>query len=494
MGMLNAIKTWCGLLIRNRASKAQIHEYQQQRLRALLRFAVSHSEFYRSLYRGIDIESCRLVDLPVVTKAAMMADYDHYVIDKRLKLREIQAWMNARDRKGELYLGEYLPIPTSGSTGENALVVYNRQALEVVYAALFARQPKLHQPNRTKMGQIFLQKIINKDRLAVLSTPGSNVYLMASYEPRFRRMFINSRLFPVNQPIEKIVMALNKYQPDSLITLSSMIEILAREQLAGHLKIVFKHPGSFLVGQGEPLTQTAKDLSMQAWNMKVIDTYGATECFVIARSCKSYDNLHLMSDLCILEIVDRKNVPVPAGQTGEKVLLTNLFNFVQPFIRYELTDVTGYAGQLCDCGLPFPKLFSVQGRTDDILYIDRPGGGYQMLNHHVLMVALIDVENLKQYQIRQTGRNELTCVYLPVDNLVDVEPQIKARLVSALSNATVGHRVRLEFKKAETLKPDAKSGKFKVVTSIVGPPEDLDRQRHAPTVSVASAQDHADHA
>jgi phenylacetate-CoA ligase len=54
----------------------QIQAIQEQRLRTLLRHAVAHSPFYRRKFSGIDIETCALSDLPTLTKAEMMENFD----------------------------------------------------------------------------------------------------------------------------------------------------------------------------------------------------------------------------------------------------------------------------------------------------------------------------------------------------------------------------------------------------------------------------------
>ena len=95
----------------------------------------------------------------------------------------------------------------------------------------------------------------------------------------------------------------------------------------------------------------------------------------MATSYAEFGNLHAMSDLCILVIVDRDNNPVAPGQYGEKILLTNLLNYTQPIIRYEIEDVSGYANQSCRCGLSFPTLLPIQGRTTDFMYFRKPQGG-----------------------------------------------------------------------------------------------------------------------
>src|SRR5207247_1234459 len=42
-------------------------------------------------------------------------------------------------------------------------------------------------------------------------------------------------------------------------------------------------------------------------------------------------------DGCIVELVDDDNRPVPPGTPSAKVLVTNLYNRVQPLIRYDIT-------------------------------------------------------------------------------------------------------------------------------------------------------------
>ena len=66
--------------------------------------------------------------------------------------------------------------------------------------------------------------------------------------------------------------------------------------------------------------------------------YAATEAPTIAASSPEHPELEIAEDVVVIEIVDENNRPVPPGRPGAKVLLTNLINYAQPLIRYELTD------------------------------------------------------------------------------------------------------------------------------------------------------------
>ena len=59
-----------------RADPRRVRADQSRRFRSLLRHAVARSPFYREKYRDIDVETCRLDELPVTTKAELMAEFD----------------------------------------------------------------------------------------------------------------------------------------------------------------------------------------------------------------------------------------------------------------------------------------------------------------------------------------------------------------------------------------------------------------------------------
>ena len=157
--------------------------------------------------------------------------------------------------------------------------------------------------------------------MAAVVIPASNASIPFKYPPPLYHLFTNLKVLSLLEPIDQIVEALNEFQPDRLISYSFFLGILAQEQLAGHLNISFNHPMSFLAGCSEPLTEHTKQLAFEAWNTRIQDSYGTAECFFMATSCAEFGHLHAMSDMCILEIVDRDNNPVVPGQYGEKILL-----------------------------------------------------------------------------------------------------------------------------------------------------------------------------
>lgn len=478
MGLINIIANWYRIQKIIHSDKDYVEGIQQERLRRLLRHTVSNSEFYQDLYQGIDIETCSLKDLPIVTKAAMMDNYDRFVTDKRLKLREIQNWLKDNKNAGKYYLGNFSPFLTSGSTGENALVIYPRKALEAIQAGLLANYP--FQPKRsiykhiqTIAGYLFGKKL----RIAIITVPIGNITPLFKRTPKLHRLFAKMKFLSVLDPLDQIVEALNKFQPDQLTSVTFFIAQLAQEQLEGRLKLAFNHPMACIAGAGEILAEHTQELVSKAWNMRIHDTYGAMECYHMATSCSMYGRLHLMSHLCVIEIVDHNCKPVPRGQYGEKILLTNLINYTQPIIRYEIEDVTGYANQNCQCGSPLPTLLPLQGRTKEFFYFKHPQGGYDQFPPNILYTTLRNMHEIRQFQIVQTARNELTFIYVLQNKVLKIEQKLNHSLTKALATRDLENHVSLKFKQVASIPRDERSGKYRLIISLE-PPDDLEALRN----------------
>jgi hypothetical protein len=66
----------------------------------------------------------------------------------------------------------------------------------------------------------------------------------------------------------------------------------------------------------------------------------------------------------IVESVDEHHQPVPHGTAGAKVLVTNLTNYAQPLIRYEVPDRITVSPDICRCGRPFTTIARIDPRSD----------------------------------------------------------------------------------------------------------------------------------
>ncbi len=70
---------------------------------------------------------------------------------------------------------------------------------------------------------------------------------------------------------------------------------------------------------------------------KLIAIYSTEEVGMVATQCPKHPHYHSSAETTFMEIVDDDGEPVPSGTIG-RVLLTGLYNYATPFIRYEIGD------------------------------------------------------------------------------------------------------------------------------------------------------------
>jgi phenylacetate-CoA ligase len=446
----------------------QLRVLQERRLRSLVARAKRHSPFYAERLRHIDPRRFALDGLPTVTKNEMMQNFDNFVTDRRLKLAGLEEFIKDPGRLGQWYLNQYAVSHTSGTQGMKAVIVQDRAMMELLFALQMIRGSAL----TNTLGGL-LQHLVQRTRLGVV-TIGQGFYPSAvalAYAPPAAHTFLQRRWLKHIEPLPDVVDQLNQFQPHVLLAYANVLEILAREQLAGRLRLA--RPGALqqIMNMSEPLSAGAKAMILEAFGIAITDSYGMGECLALSNGCPQGHGMHLQADWAILEVVDHRNRPVPPGQPGEKVLLTNLYNTIQPFIRYEVTDVVTISPDPCPCGSPLPLILRVEGRTDEVVWI-REGDRYRTVHPYVFVDVLDRIPEVGLYQIRQTGRNQFIIQAAPAPGRTLQREALEKALEQGLREFGLADLIELEVEPNEDLAPDPKSGKLKRIISEVGAPDE----------------------
>jgi phenylacetate-CoA ligase len=93
---------------------------------------------------------------------------------------------------------------------------------------------------------------------------------------------------------------------------------------------------------------------------------------------------------------------VPAGQPGSRLLVTNLYNLVQPLLRLEVTDLVTLDPDPCPCGRNLVRTRTIHGRSDDVLSLPARDGGRVAV--HPLHFALLTRDpQVREFQVVQDG-------------------------------------------------------------------------------------------
>jgi phenylacetate-CoA ligase len=125
---------------------------------------------------------------------------------------------------------------------------------------------------------------------------------------------------------------------------------------------------------GEVVNAEVRDAVRQAWDAPLIDVYSAQEVGVIADQCPKHNRYHVAAESILVEVVDTIGKPCAPGTIG-RVLVTPLFNYAMPLLRYEIGDYAEL-GRECDCGRGLPVLERVLGRERNALLVTLTGERY----------------------------------------------------------------------------------------------------------------------
>jgi phenylacetate-CoA ligase len=155
------------------------------------------------------------------------------------------------------------------------------------------------------------------------------------------------RVVGLQQGVGAACKAIEGFQPDVLLGISSCLVMLADAQVAGELLI----SPQCVLGGTDYLSAVGRSTLHRAWGAPVRIAYTTTEGGLVASEC-SAGYMHVDTTSVYLE------------QTSHGVLLTNLHNRAQPIIRLKLPDDLVLSHDACECGTRGPLLTIGGGREN----------------------------------------------------------------------------------------------------------------------------------
>lgn len=372
-------------------SANRLRDWQGDRLRAILAAAKRGSPFHARRLAHVDpgrFQLTDLPDLPVMTKAEMMAEFDDVISDRRLTWEAAERALAATVGMAPQVLpGGYMCIATGGSSGQRGIFAFDA-ASTAEFCSLIFRTRFAAMAARRRSAETDGQPVPSLS-VAMIGAP-SAVHGTVWVPSMLEGSPIRFSHVPVTSPLPAIVGRLNQLQPEALYGYPSMLARLAVEQRAGRLRIAPQTVSS----TAETLLPEFRAAISAGFGAPIADTFATSEGLVGA-SQPDDPVITMASDSCIVELVDGDWRPVAPGAPSACVLVTNLYNRVQPLIRYELTDSFTRQPDNADHG---HLRVLVDGRSDDILH-------YADADVHPLVMrsVLLTRREVIDYQIRQTA-------------------------------------------------------------------------------------------
>lgn len=400
---------------RERWPRERFEARQRERVDAIVRHAAEHSAFYRERFAGlVGGGPVRLESLPELGKATMAERFDDIVVDPRLRQSELLPYVE-RARRDELLHGRYRVMCTSGSSGRKGLFVWDREAWQALLAGFFRFNEMAG--IRPKLPRLRLAAIIGANPAHMTARISQTIAI------GLHRM----RPLPVTIPLPAMVEQLNEFQPEALHTFPSVGALLADEQLAGRLRISPR----VVTTSSELRTSEMTERMRRAFGTSPTDLYASTEG-LWASECEHHAGMHLFEDLVAVENVDAEGRPVPDGEVGARLLVTNLVNRTQPLIRFAIPDMAVIDSSRCICGRSLRRIVRVEGRADDTIRL-RGRGGDRVLVHPMQFAPVARDAAVREFQVVQTGQRLRVRVVLrdgasPPEVAARLERELSARL------------------------------------------------------------------
>jgi len=249
--------------------------------------------------------------------------------------------------------------------------------------------------------------------------------------------------------------------PQIVIGPPSCLELAAEAIESGGL-VVSGWP-RLVVARGEVMTRATRGMLRRTFSCPVVDYYNSEEVGNIAWECPDESGrMHVNTDGCIVEIADEEGHVLGEGEEGS-VVITNLFNWTMPFIRYRMGDRAAlFRSRRCSCGFDGPSLSLVSGRTSDFLNLSTGERVSPRTVDSVIAKAGrrredSDLFELKRYQAQQDAGGRLTVLIVPREG---AGPGLDERVREALTSLDPGLDVTVRYVSEIPLEA---SGKFKVV-------------------------------
>jgi phenylacetate-CoA ligase len=415
-------------------SRKTIALIRDARLRDTARYAAKNVPYYRNLFKTLkinpqDIRSTHDLDaLPITERRSVSADPRQFVSESQPQ-------------------NHLVHIMTSGSSGQPTSIYHDKDSMLANIAFGFREKA----PVRQLLGKVHKELFIFYHYGAVFKV--LDFYSKNTFSPRpTRREFLS-----ITDPLEKIIDAINRFQPDIIASFGSYLEYLFTMIDAYNIPI---HVPKAVYYGSDMLTDEGKRFIQSKWGIPIFSTYQTVEAFKIGFFCERLNGFHIHEDLCDVKIVDDNGRRVQNGVTGQ-VVISNLVNRGTVLLNYRLGDLAVLSDEPCPCGRSFIRLIELRGRLDDNIFLSDS----VTLHPRMIWGAIKKLPHVLQYQFIQHELNRFELKLVVSTNAMNEQIADKARLIL---HEIVGRSAVIDVAYHETLERP-KGGKFSAVLSYYKP-------------------------
>lgn len=385
-------------------SRAELEAYQAKRVRALL----AHARRHFTQYRDIDASSLRM--LPVMDKTLLLASFAE-CNRAGITLESVRSTL----ARGQEQIAGHVVGQSTGTSGNRGYYVITEAERYAWLGTLLAKA---------------LPDALWRRHRVALALPGlSRLYRSASSGSR-----VSLAYFDLAQAMDAWLEAFTAFDADTIVAPPKILRRLAE---LGRLRATHIFSGAEVL---DPLDREIIEHHARA---PVREIYMATEG-LFGVSC-AHGTLHLAEDVVHFEWQR------PSGDSSLLTpLVTDFARRAQAMIRYRLNDLLALRAEPCPCGSILQPVARVEGRQDDVFWLQTAAGAWRMVTPDVIRNAIVDASPaVRDFRAVQTAHDRIE-VALPSDLPAAVEERVLRALRSRLDGLmvspvelVVGHTIDL---------------------------------------------------
>lgn len=413
--------------------RKKLMEFQNKRLREIIRYAYDNVPFYHEKFRqaGLRPDDVKNVEdlskVPVIRREEVKRNLDN-MVSREYNVKKLKM------------------LRTSGSTGEP------------LYFYISRREDELRKAKHLRANIACGQK--PRDRWVIITSPihfnraGRLQKFLGIYTPMSVSVF---------NDVSRQISIIERLKPDVLDGYASSLLLLAREvEKRGITTIKPK----IMISGADLIDEPSREYVEKVFGAPFYDQYGAAEFERLAWQCEEKNQYHIDADSVVMQFVDESGEEVASGEMGE-IVCTSLINKAMPFIRYALGDLGVPSSETsCPCGRNLPLMKLIEGRKDS--FVTFPNG--QVFSPRIFSLSMRELwffNLIDRYRIVQK-KKDLIVFYLKIGKEHVDTNVLKTELLNLFERVLdIEHnKITLKVEFVDEL-PLARSGKLAIVVSEV---------------------------
>lgn len=421
-------------------SREDILKLQDKKLKSILKYAYNHSDYYHRTFEDAGITEKNIDYLPInafptIDKQQFIKHFEEIVTEDHLTQTDLQKFDEERSLDEKSYANKYHLVHSSGSTGKPSYFIYDNKAwnqmlVGIIRAALW------------NMGMLEIIKLLaNGPRIIYIAATEGRYGGAMAVGAGIEGVHAKQLFLDINQPVSDWIKSVQEFQPNIIIGYPSAIKILAElvDKREVDINVIR------VISCGEPLSYHLRSYLERMMKADVINIYGASESLAIGVETSAEEGMYLFDDMNYIEI-----------ENGN-MYLTSLYNYVQPLIRYKISDRLKMKDNYTT-RYPYTLIDNILGRNEDMMWFENANHEKDFL--HPLAIEGFTYDGMLDFQFHQIDKSSFEMFIQVSQNShkVGIENYMNKQMEKILLLKNLDY-VDFQIKFVDEIYPDKRTGK-----------------------------------